>query len=864
MSASSGIAWHPAIPLATSLTPLLGREADLDRVLALIDGPSNRLVTVTGPAGVGKTRLALHIAATLINEFGQDVVYVPLASIRDADLVLPTIGQALSLTFDASDVYENRLVQVLAERPRLLLVLDNFEQLLGAGPAVARILARCPETTVLMTSQAALAVPGEHLYPLLPLPTPTIDQTTADAILQSDAVTLFVAGAQAVKPGLVVDDRLAVTIAEICRKLDGLPLAIELAAARMNILSPEALLARLSNRLQVLRGGRRGVPDRLRTMRHAIAWSYELLIPPEQGLFRRLSVCAGGFSLDAVEALFQETEDGRDAWTVLSTLVDHSLVQALSQLGGDMRFLMLETLRDYGLEQLDARGESEAARLAHARWVLALSEAAEPHLIGPGQEAWLNRLEPEWGNIRAAMDWSLQSGREETVLRTLSATRRFCTARGHIAEAREFLVRALVAPDAKPSTSRCRGLIAAGNLAEDQGDLDIAHAYCMEGLNLAIKLGDKTNQALALIALGYVAHDRGDYATALAVHSQAETLAREFDERHILGTALGNLAAVSYYQGNLVDAQRYWEEAGLIFKALGDHLTEALALGNLGAVAAEQGEFGRAERFQHRALELQRRLRNAPNIALALVNLAGVSCHLGDYTLAQDQLAEAIPMLREHGYKDAEGIALYTLAEVAFAEVDLRRSASIILESVKLLAEVGDQLSICGNVDLLARLCAHRQDYETAIHLVGAAASLRRRLGSEPKPVNAAEIDAVERSLRLAVTEQAYERHWQAGAELDLAALIRRINIVAREIVGPRQPQPFVAEPEPSSIAHSLTTRELEVLRLLTLGNSTREISDTLYISPRTTTTHINNIFGKLDVSSRAAAVAYAMRAGLA
>ncbi|MDQ3655685.1 MAG: tetratricopeptide repeat protein, partial [Chloroflexota bacterium] len=456
--------------------------------------------------------------------------------------------------------------------------------------------------TILITSQTALSIPGEHLYPLLPLPTPAPNLTTAGAILRSDAVALFVARARAVKPTLVIDDRQAVTIAEICRRLDGLPLAIELAAARMNILSPDALLARLTNRLQVLGGERRGVPDRLRTMRHAIAWSYELLTPPEQWLFRRLAVFAGGFPLDAVEALYQADPDGRDAWTVLSTLVDHSLVQAVSQPSGDVRFLVLETLRDYGLEQLEALGEVSDARFAHATWVRDLAEAAELRMQGNDQERWLNRLEPEWENVRAAAEWALASGHAAVVLRTFSAIRRFCTARGHVSEAREFLDRALAAMGDDQSVVRCRSLIAAGNLAEDQGDLDIAQALCTQARALAVELGDKPNEALALIGLGYVAQDRGDFKTALAVHSQAETLARELDGQHILGTALGNLASVSYFQGNLADAQRYWEEASRIFNAIGDHLTEALAVGNLGAVATEQGEFDLAERLQQRAL----------------------------------------------------------------------------------------------------------------------------------------------------------------------------------------------------------------------------------------------------------------------
>ncbi|MBA2470020.1 MAG: tetratricopeptide repeat protein, partial [Chloroflexia bacterium] len=318
-----------------------------------------------------------------------------------------------------------------------------------------------------------------------------------------------------------------------------------------------------------------------------------------------------------------------------------------------------------------------------------------------------------------------------------------------------------------------------------------------------------------------------------------------------------------YFRGKLDDAQRYWEESGRIFASLGDEMGETLSIGNLGAVAAEQGDFDRAERLQRQALALQRRLGNAPNIALALVNLADISQHLGDYTLANDLLAEAIPMLRDLGFKGQEGISLNTLAAATFGQGDSRRAAAIVLESVRLLTEVGDRLSVAGNTDLLAKICAKIGEYETGIELTAAAAALRKQLGSAPNPVNQTEIERIEETLRQAVTEDAFQRHWQAGAGLDFDTLVRRIGVVARHIIGPRQPQPVFAEPDVPEPAHNLTNRELEVLRLLTEGRSTRDISDTLYISPRTTTTHVNNILGKLEVSSRAAAVAWAMRAGV-
>jgi len=863
MSASPGTAWQPAHPLSTTLTPVVGREADLDGVLALIDDRACRLVTLTGPGGVGKTRLALYIAATLIEEFERDVVYVPLAALREPDLVLPAIGQALDPTFDGSEGHEERLVESLRARPNLLLVLDNFEQLLDAATHVARLLAQCADTTILITSQAALRIPGEHLYPLRPLSTPPAELTEVEEIQRSEAVTLFLNRAQAVKPDFALTEGNAAAIAEICRRLDGLPLAIELAAARTNILSPEALLARLSNRLQVLGGERRGVPDRLRTMRHAVAWSYDLLTPAEQGLFRALSVFAGGFPLDAVEARYEESDDGRDAWAVIGTLVDHSLVQVAPAPGGNARYQMLETLREYGLEQLDAQGETDAARLAHAQWMATFAEAAEPYLLGQGRETWLNRLEPEWENVRAAMTWALETGHEEIVLRTLSAIQDFCIARGHVSEAREFLDRALNALAGGRSVAYCRGLLAAGVLNREQRQTELARAHYAEARDLAMTLGERRLECLALIGLGYVAHDRAEYVLAAEWHGHAVDIAREMDDQRSLATALGNLGSVAYFQGHDLDAQRYWEEASDIYRSVGDAVTEAAVLGNLGAVAVDQGDYDRAERLQNRALQLHRALGSAPNTCYALINLAEISRHLGDHTHANDLLAEAIAMLREIGYTYAEGVAFINLADVALAQADLPRAASALLQSRQLFYDVGDQNGIVENVDLMARICAARGDHGLAVEFMAAAAALRERLGAVPKPVKRTELETLERSLREVLGRRDHDRHWQAGKSFDFETLNRRIAIVARQVAGPQRPQPTVTEPTVPSVEHTLTRRELEVVRLLAEGRSTRDIADALFISPRTATTHINNIFGKLEVSSRAAVVAHAMRAGL-
>jgi predicted ATPase len=351
MSLKTFPSWHRST-LPYPLTPLVGRTLDVEYVESLLRTAGHRLVTLTGPGGVGKTRLAVHLAMELQDDFIDGVVFVPLAPIRDPSLVLPTIGQALGIRDVVDGTFDQRLADLLGDQ-NLLLVLDNFEQVVPAAASIATILSACPRITFLVTSQSPLGIVGEQQVPVLPLATPGTADTLTKEILRFDAVELFLQRARAVSPHLMPDDDQIAVIATICRKLDGLPLAIELAAARTNILSPQALLARLSNRLQMLTGERRDVPDRLRTMRRAIAWSYDLLIPAEQVLFRWLSVFVGGVPIEAVEAMAIPGEAaGLAPLDLLGRLVDRSMVRSEPSATGDPRFLMLESLREFGLEQL--------------------------------------------------------------------------------------------------------------------------------------------------------------------------------------------------------------------------------------------------------------------------------------------------------------------------------------------------------------------------------------------------------------------------------------------------------------------------------------------------------------------------------
>jgi non-specific serine/threonine protein kinase len=730
----------PQADLPAPATPLIGRAHTAAAAGAVLLSPEVRLLALTGPPGIGKTRLALQLAADARPAFADGVWFIGLAPLGSPSMVLPAIAQALGLRDDGRP-----LPAALADRlryARLLLVLDNCEHVIGAAPALAELLAAAPRLKLLCTSRVALRLSGEHEFVVPPLALPDLRNLPgSDTLEQYAAVRLFAARARAVQAKFAITADNARTVAEICHRLDGLPLAIELAATRTKLFTPSALLARLDRRLPLLTEGPRDAPARQRTLEAAIAWSYDLLEPHEQALFDWLGIFAGGWTIEAAEGVitFERLDVERyNLLDGLTALVDHSLVQQSTGADDEPRFTMLETIREYALARLAARDALAAARRQHADYYLALATAGERELLGPRQPVWLERLDQDSDNMRAVLDWSLAAGGDpRTALQLGGRLWWFWWASGQASEGRGWLARALERAPAA-NADRARALLAAGNLAFFAGDFAIAQPLLEEAEALATAQSQAITRAYAVMLIGSIKALSGDIGAGGALIAAGEALLRACgpDAAWFLGTTLIAQLLLGLHNGDTDFAQRYGEEALAIFQTIGQPYGIASALNYLGDIARVRG----------------------------------------DYPTAEARYTASLPLMRRSNVKSDLPALLHNLGNVALAKGERERAAELFAEAIELHRHMGDRMGIAECLNGLAAIAAGADPLRAA-RLYGAAAALRDTLGM---PMWAAERIEYERNLAAArslASDATWESAWAIGQALSLDQALAEASI---------------------------------------------------------------------------------------
>jgi predicted ATPase len=726
--------------LPVQQTGFVGREKEVAAAKELLLRQGVRLVTVTGPGGIGKTRLATQVASGLVEHFPGGTHFVPLSALSDPDLVASVIAQALGIREAGGqsplEILKRNLQDSL--RAPVLLLLDNFEHLVQAVPTVAEILAAGPNLKILVTSRAPLHLYGEHEFPLPPLTLPdSRSMPSVEVLSQCPAVALFVQRAAAARPDFELNRENASAVAEICARLDGLPLAIELAAARVKVLSPSSMLTRLASRLQLLTGGSRDLPRRQQTLRAAIDWGYDLLSAAEQKLFRRLSVFVGGCNLESVEAVCDTKGDlDLDLLDGMASMVDKSLVQQVEQGKGESRFVMLETLREYALEKLEVSGEAALTKRAHAAYYLVLAEENAPESSEAEGAGWLERLGLEHDNFRAGLEWLTETGNAEWGLRLGTALFRFWEVREYLAEGRDRLDRLLKLTVAGATTKlRMRALFAAGVLAGEQGDYASAAALINESQDIAQALGDKTGVAVSLNALAVFARDRGDVEVAHILFEASLGLWRELGDQKAIARALSNLGNVVKLQGEYGRARELYVECLSIFRGLGDRTGVAWSLNYQGDVAHDQGDSAAARTLYEEGLAIFREVDDRWGIAGTLADLGSLAREKSDYSTARSMYRGSIKVFRE---------------------LDHRRGIARLLE-------------------YFACLAAAQLEAERSLRLAGAAAALRKNIGAPLTPADQAKLETSLHAARQALTNKVGATAWLEGWALPAESAIEEV-----------------------------------------------------------------------------------------
>jgi predicted ATPase/DNA-binding CsgD family transcriptional regulator len=858
--------------LPVPLTPLIGRKPEVTTACALLRRTQVRLLVLTGPGGIGKTRMALQIATDLQQDFPAGVCFVSLEPLRDPALVAPTIANALGLRETATTSVVDQLKGSLSAQ-HLLLLLDNFEQVAAAASLLTELLAACPKLKVLVSSRTRLHVRGEHEFVVPPLAMPDPKQIASNgSLLQYAAVALFLQCAWAFQPEFQVTSNSTRDIAEICVRLEGVPLAIELAAARIKHLPPQALLAQLEHRLPLLTNGPQDVPARQQTLRNTLAWSYSLLNSWEQQLLRQLSVFVGGCTLQAAEAVCRAIGDDVGARLVsvldgVASLIDKSLLYQTEQQGEEPHFGMLEMTREYGREMLALCEETEAARQAHALYYLALVEQAAQAWEGPQHAVWSGRLERDHDNLRAAMQWALEQGKSqdhlEIAYRFGAALRSFWQVRGYFREGRTFLEEVIARSEKSLPSLHAKALNDAVLLAVSQADHAWGEALCYENLVRCRELGDRAAVARTLYLLGWLALLQGNFATAHSRLSESLALYQEVGDKGGSLVSLFWLGVVITNQGEYTRACALFEQTQAMQRELGNKRGIAWSLFHLAWVRSlSPCDLNPVYSLLTEAGALFKEIGDIWGMAECYQLLGRLTLQQGDVVTAQTLLEQSLTLFREIGNRRGIARSFSQLGDVAAMQQDWARARMLYEESLIEAQAASDKVEIASCLERVAGVViaggASLATVLWAAQLWGAAEASRERMGAPLPPVERATYKERVAAARNSIGKRIFSAYWAQGRTMTPAQALVAQGKAATPSQISTEPALISTRSRAANLA-GLTAREVEVLHWVALGLTDAQVAEQLVISPRTVTSHLSSIYNKLGVSSRAAATRFAM-----